>query len=390
MFDLKSEEEFLTTNDDKELNLTFASMIANSDQKVEEVVEQNDTFNNEIESDNNEIELENDNNKSDSNEQESLMTKYNELIEQGYRPDNAEKIARSIVKQDEVEQNEKLKDSQVGSEISMKKTVDKEQSNEELITKLESMDRISTDLERRLSKEDNWMEANTANYFSKLEETEKRDEKPHKIIEIKKAGAKILEKAKEIEFVEKMKHVLEICKKNKDAIVFTTAFVGMAIVGGLINSNDTTVAPIIPDSTIETNTNTDLELDNTNLEITTDSVTVKVDNPTIEETESNTLEISEEKAKESILTGSQVYSNVVDANQETNGLLPTDQQLESSWNNSEVGAYYTLNDNGVQQLSNEEAKIAFNDGEQVIVRLDNENTPIGFVPLETSEKGISR
>ena len=221
------------------------------------------------------------------------------------------------------------------------------------------------------------------------------DEKPHIIKKITKAPSKLIKKIRQSKLAKKINKVLDFFAQHKKAAAIATGLLLAAgITAGAVSNSSSkdeqvTNNPVEP--TIETAQD---EVEKS--QETTDNITKAASNinVTIEEeekTEDQTFEDNLKETLNNILDGNAaVYTSANDAITNTDSKMPNETQLENSWQNSQPGAFYNVENNFAQMLSEEEAKNYWQDGGNVVVRMDNENGPVGFVPLEQQEDAASK
>ena len=112
---------------------------------------------------------------------------------------------------------------------------------------------------------------------------------------------------------------------------------------------------------------------------------------TTEKTEEEMYHEEIEQALEEVMDGAHVHISVDQTLNNDNGRLPTDSQLENSWQNATPGAYYDQNGNNITL---EQAVNNSMNGEETVVRMDNGDVPIGYIDVdqivEENQIGMSR
>ena len=215
--------------------------------------------------------------------------------------------------------------------------------------------------------------------------------KPQIIQSVKKASAKLLEKIKNSKFIELTTKAIEKLREHKVAALAVTsaAFIGIVGMAGISKNNED-----------KTNTNEIAQTTEQTFETPTESNIETPIEPAIETTPVETSEVvatptdEETSYKEDL---SQALSNILNSNSEvytsadrainnTNGLQP----YTESWQNAEPSAYYKIEDNQLQKMNETEANNYYQDGGNVAVRMDNNDTPIGYVSVEQQENTSSK
>lgn len=275
---------------------------------------------------------------------------------------------------------------------------------------------LFVDTERRLNKEDQWLNANNASNLGKMdnlgnnevnktvEATEqetvmeevddfivKEDSLtiPHPIKAIKKASIKLIEKVRNIEFSNKIKAALDWIKEHKKvglAVATSLMVGGFTLLGAQLNNaqesmNNHVDAATYMESNIEENKEEEVVVNNNEIQPTA----------TEEKTEAELAQDAIDEALNKVLEGDRVYTNAIDAINNENGKTTSERQRENSWTNSEAGAFY---DENAKVLNRDEAEEKIAAGEQVVVRYDNNGVPIGYVSvgqqLNNDNSGLSK
>ena len=215
--------------------------------------------------------------------------------------------------------------------------------------------------------------------------------KPQIIQSIKKAPAKLLEKIKNSKFVELTTNIIEKLRQHKVAAlaVTTAAFIGIAGLAGISKNNEDKANSNEATQTTEQTAETPAE---PNIETPIEPV---IETSPVETSEVTTTPTEEETSYNEDL--SQALSNILNSNSEiytsadrainnTNGLQP----YTESWQNAEPSAYYKIEDNQLQKMTETEANSYYQDGGNVAVRMDNNGTPIGYVSVDQQENSSSK
>lgn len=220
---------------------------------------------------------------------------------------------------------------------------------------------------------------------------QKVDKKPHIIKKVSKASARLINKIRNFKFSEWIAPAFNFMKKYKMAIAITTLTITSATLGFVggkhseIAKNQETSEIVtdieensIPETTVTEEKNVS--------EIAGTQPDISIENIVQESTEEENFNSELEEALNNILEGNaKVYFSSDRAINDINGKLPTEKQLENSWENATPGAYYTLENNQLEKITKEEATDYWQDGGTVAVRMDNNGTPIGWVPVEGQE-----
>lgn len=216
------------------------------------------------------------------------------------------------------------------------------------------------------------------------------DSKPHIIKNIAKAPAKLINKIKDSKFGKLVSRGVEFIKKHKikSSIVATATLLTALGIAKLVShdNNDIQVQEsIVASAETVAQDAEDMSTKQENIENMV-AVTNPIMQSTEEKTDDQNFNKELEKTLNNILDGeSRVYTSSDNAINNINGKLPTDSQLDNSWANATPGAYYTMEDRELQKITEEEAHNYWQDGGTVAVRMDNNGTPIGFVPVEQQD-----
>ena len=211
------------------------------------------------------------------------------------------------------------------------------------------------------------------------------DTKPHIIKNIAKAPAKLINKIKDSKFGKLVSRGVEFIRKHKiKSSVVATATLLTALGIAKLVSHDTN--DVQAQESIVASAGTIAQ----DIEDMSAKQENAVTNPTIQLTEEKTEDQNFNKELEKTLNnildgGSRVYTSSDNAINNVNGKLPTDSQLDNSWANATPGAYYTMENKELQKITEEDAHNYWQDGGTVAVRMDNNGTPIGFVPVEQQD-----
>lgn len=215
--------------------------------------------------------------------------------------------------------------------------------------------------------------------------------KPQIIQSVKKASAKLLEKIKNSKFIELTTKVIEKLRQHKVAALAVTsaAFIGIAGLAGIAKNNEdkanSNEATQTTEQTVETPTESNIETPIASAIETTPVETSEVASTPTEEETSYNEDLSQ--ALSNILnSNSEVYTSADRAINDTNGLQP----YAESWQNAEPSAYYKIEDNQLQKMTEAEANSYYQDGGNVAVRMDNNGTPIGYVSVDQQENTSSK
>lgn len=222
-----------------------------------------------------------------------------------------------------------------------------------------------------------------------------KEEKKHFIKQVKTASINLITKIRNFDFNQKVKDVLAKLKEHKAATTIGLASLLVAtatLTGSLLhdNANSNKVhAQEIEDNSLDSIENTSLERKiQQNIGL---AETVQVAEETVEKTDEEKYHEEIEQALEEVMGGAKVHISVDDAINNQNGKLPTDAQLENSWENSTPRAYYDQDGNNIsiEQAINNSAN-----GQDTVVRMDNENGVVGYMNVDQiireNETGISR
>lgn len=224
--------------------------------------------------------------------------------------------------------------------------------------------------------------------------------RPHPIKAIKTAGSKLKEKISNFNFKEKMKKALEWFYKHKVA-TFVLGAVTLAAAVAIGNSKT--------DSTFNSNVSSRVESDSKedNNEINIKPAASLINQGYVDEilnnmnpdninyndvnsSDSNSNTVSDDKQFEDaisnlnndILAGTaKVYTQENNAFDGSN-YIQQDNLYAPSWQNAEVGAFYANENGNITQISREEAETRYNNGEDVVAKMENDGVGIGFINLD--------
>ena len=207
-----------------------------------------------------------------------------------------------------------------------------------------------------------------------------RKDKPKVIKAIKKASSNLRNKIRNSAFGKKISEFLEYIKNHpKLAKLLATAgltmgLVGLAALNNNANAENNTNNIVAEQTTEDTKT------------VETDSVAVapqeEIDQDKIEEKAEEEFNQDLESTLNNILGGNTKVH--ISADRAADG-IEAKTPLKSSWENATPGAFYNMEEGRANELTPEEAQNYWQDGGQVIVRMDNGDTPIGFVPIEQQQ-----
>lgn len=218
------------------------------------------------------------------------------------------------------------------------------------------------------------------------------DKTPHIIKKISKASSKLINKIKMPNFKKMISKGLEFLKSHRiGATVATAALLAALSISrlpspsGYLDARNDVVNTMVANTQTQEKPNTANTSSVENNNTTMENLENKADEQNFDKELSETVN--------SILDGNtKVYRSSDRAINDVNGLTPSKSQLENSWSNATPGAYYTLENNRPQRITEEEANNYWQDGGTIAVRMDNNGTPIGYVSVEqpenTSVKGM--
>ena len=113
-------------------------------------------------------------------------------------------------------------------------------------------------------------------------------------------------------------------------------------------------------------------------------------NNNVNSSDSNSNTVSDDKQFEDaisnlnndILAGTaKVYTQENNAFDGSN-YVQHDNLYAPSWQNAEVGAFYANENGNITQISREEAEARYNNGEDVVAKMENDGVGIGFINLD--------
>ena len=216
------------------------------------------------------------------------------------------------------------------------------------------------------------------------------DSKPHIIKNITKAPKKLLNKIKDTKFGKLVSRGLEFIKKHKikSSIVATATLLAALGIAKLVSHDNNDM--LVQENIVAAANSVAQDVEDMHSKQENIQNIMGVTSPTMQTIEEQTNEESFNKELGETLNnildgGSRVYTSSDNAINNVNGKLPTDSQLDNSWANATPGAYYTMENNQLQRVTGEEANNYWQDGGTVAVRMDNNGTPIGFVPVEQQD-----
>lgn len=221
---------------------------------------------------------------------------------------------------------------------------------------------------------------------------------------IKKISKELYEKISNSKFVEKVRKAVDYAKEHIIPIVVGTSVVAVAIVAGLsmhqkienekqnddikTKTNDEAINQMTEESTNEALAIATEAINNANSE-TKEEIT-----PTISEVEVSVPTINQDVnnyINDVVNENAPIYSTANNASNNANPL----NAYNPSWTNANTQndfTYYadTNNDGNYEKVSEEVATAIVQDDGTVVARVDNNGTPIGFVPVNGENQGMSK
>ena len=210
------------------------------------------------------------------------------------------------------------------------------------------------------------------------------------IRKVKKIKKKLYEKINSSGMKEVIKKVCKELKDNAKEYIFASLFVtgiGLLIAQAIKTSDvkiptkedlDITPEKVVFDTEVETNE--DITEDKELKQVFEDNDVV-LEESTISDIEMPFNEIAQQAIDKTLTGENTVYTSVDKAIENKEG-IDTNKLYKPSWENAEVGSYYTYEDGKITKVSEEEAEQLYKEGKNVVVSAENNNIDIGFTNIK--------